>query len=37
MSRTSRALVFLTTVSLPLSIAKADEGMAATPSAIATP
>jgi len=27
MSRTSRALVFLTTVSLPLSIAKADEGM----------
>ena len=27
MSRTSRALVFLTAVSLPLSIAKADEGM----------
>ena len=27
MSRTSRALVFLTTVTLPLSIAKADEGM----------
>src|SRR5687768_8198649 len=27
MSRTSRALVFLTAVSLPVSIAKADEGM----------